>query len=171
MTMHEARSGGHEMNSHIEDAGLIELSGRLDDLGRAERGGAPAGLEDRLLSCVRGAEAPQLRYIDAPAPPLVRAGPALRRWMPLPMAAALAVAATIGAVWLNNRNSQPATSRMELAALTLEQDVNQWLSLPDVIGQELDAELAALDAEASRLSAKSDESANGLESLIEEGAL
>lgn len=168
MTMHEGR-GGDDMNSHIEDPGLVELAGRLDGLGRAERDGASAGLEERLLSRVRGLSVPELRYIHAPAPASAR--PSFRRWAPLPMAAAMVLAATIGAVWLAGRGAQPASSRMELAALALEQDVTQWLSVPDVIGQELDAELAALDAEASRLSGKADDAASGLDSLIEEGAL
>lgn len=168
---HDHSMGDDDMHGHLDEPNLLELAHRLDRLGRSDRAAAPADLESRLLTAVRPGQAARepapLRYVPAAEP-----GRDSRRfWTPLPLAAAVAVLATVGAVWLSGRGAGPATGHTELAALTLEQDVSQWLDLSDMIGSELDAELAAIDAEAARLSTNPDEASTGLETLLEEGAL
>lgn len=186
MTMHDDRTNDDGLGG-MDDMGgepwMSDLAVRLDQLGDAERRAAPDAMEERLMALLRRgaqkpatAEAPTLRYVAGVNPAEHRAGPAQHhtsdvRWARLPLAAAVALAATLGAVWLSQHGEQPSTSRTELAALTLEQDVRQWLTLSDVIGQDLNEELAALDAEASRLARDADEGSTGLESWIEEGSL
>lgn len=173
MTMHDASRFSAEPNPDVIEPGLVDLARRLDDLGDADRARAAAGFDDRLMASVREAmqspaAGPALRYIPAPPP----ARRVLTRWSRLPIAAAVALAATLGAAWLAERGPTTATSsHTELAALTLEQDLALWLEQPDVIGQRLDAGLAAISAEAARISGGSDDTTTGLESWLEEGSL
>lgn len=157
-------------NPLITEPWLMSLSERLDELGRSERRGAPPELEARLLEQLRATEpaGPSLRYV--PAPHLARRP--MLRLARLPVAAALMIAATLAAVWLARQGTTRSTSTTELAALTLEQDVDAWLSRPEAVGQEFDSEIAALSEAASRLSGGSSEDGTAVVDLwLEEGAL
>lgn len=161
-------------NGHLASSPeLAALAGRLDELGTAEREIMTAAFEDRLVGAVRAASSgvaamdatPRLRYHAAPEP--VQAVFARRRFGALRVAAMVGIIATAGAVWLGSLRGGVTSDHEAIAMANLEQDLDMWLSTPDILGEKFDAELAAIHAATADLAGDS----NDTDTWGEEGSL
>lgn len=171
----EGAAGFPDNNGHLASSPeLAALAGRLDELATAERETMTAAFEDRLVGAVRAANSgvaamdatPRLRMIAAPEP--VQAVFVRRRFGALRVAAMVGIMVTVGAVWLGGLRGGAVGSDHEAVALAnLEQDLDMWLSTPDILGEKFDAELAAIHAATADLAGDSSDT----DTWGEEGSL
>ncbi len=141
------------------DPSLKDLSGSLDRLGQAERQAAPAGLADRIAAATmpKAAAAPNLRIagtqIETAPATAARIGPRI----PMRLAAAIGLAATVGAAFMAVRSGTPSPDPAP-AIVAVSHPVEDWLTAAELWADFSGDELSTLTARASSLSSSLDES-------------
>lgn len=159
-------------------AELLEIDALLGQVARADVAAGPsrADLSQRIFNATRGAIAAHTplpikiesaRRVGGPVP--------MRGGAPMRIAAGLALAATLGVVWLAGRGPGPVrlSGSGELAASSsaaADREITEWLAISDTnfVG-DLQTQLTSLDAEASGL-VKNFESGGSDESWYDESA-
>lgn len=153
----------------INDATLLALSRELDALAAADRAGARPGLEARVAA----ATAHSLR---APAPALRLAGTehaskSVAWFTPLRVAAGLALAVTVGAVYLARQSPSTGGTVAAVDPASAEQEISEWLAISGGVTGDLATQISRLDAETSSLTDNFLGASSTTDSSTEEGSL
>ncbi len=144
----------HDHHDHDQpmDPGLEALSARLDALGRAERAGAPVGLEDRVLTEVGRVFQPEPIAFSGRATPWWQTGTAR-------VAAGIALLAGVSTVVYTTSGPGAATPTSQATLINtalIEQRIEGMLALAPQPSDGFGNEIASIELWADALSAESD---------------